>query len=342
MASTRRFPIEVRRCLHVESVFLLLHTVTDGTEAETTSSFRREDIRHPACPQKLASDVCGLCLPYVPGKPLSRRRLGTCRRHTVTCGLAKQGGLPSVRLQPSHGTPSQLQVTSWGPLCCSVYTSSTPCATDGVSCTGRHLVQSGTQPSCQPRREKHVLNPPSPPEICWGLGSRGPHPPTLRLLLLQPALSVSGLFGPGSRSGSWSFSSHVFPPSFPSIIALFNRSARPQLPVSLFRVSVLFSPPSSDRLEDPASPSRLTSIPLAPSPSSSSWLSGTNPAFQPPANQATMSSRRDHGSGTPSNASNRQNEYFIPRDGIDREVITADICRYLGNDALVRPGTYEV
>ncbi|KAK7743785.1 hypothetical protein SLS53_003804 [Cytospora paraplurivora] len=53
-------------------------------------------------------------------------------------------------------------------------------------------------------------------------------------------------------------------------------------------------------------------------------------------------SRRDHGSGTPSNApSNRQNEYFIPRDGIDREVITADICRYLGNDALVRPGTYE-
>jgi len=41
-------------------------------------------------------------------------------------------------------------------------------------------------------------------------------------------------------------------------------------------------------------------------------------------------------------AQNRQNEYFVPRDGIDREVITADICRYLGNDALVRPGTYEV
>lgn len=37
----------------------------------------------------------------------------------------------------------------------------------------------------------------------------------------------------------------------------------------------------------------------------------------------------------------RQNEYFVPRDGIDREVITADICRYLGNDALVRPGTYD-
>jgi hypothetical protein len=36
------------------------------------------------------------------------------------------------------------------------------------------------------------------------------------------------------------------------------------------------------------------------------------------------------------------NEYFIPRDGIDREVIVRDICRYLGNDALVRPGKYEV
>lgn len=36
------------------------------------------------------------------------------------------------------------------------------------------------------------------------------------------------------------------------------------------------------------------------------------------------------------------NEYFVPRDGIDREVISADICRYLGNDALVRPGHYDV
>lgn len=36
------------------------------------------------------------------------------------------------------------------------------------------------------------------------------------------------------------------------------------------------------------------------------------------------------------------NEYFVPKDGIDREVITADICRYLGNEALVRPGRYEV
>jgi hypothetical protein len=43
-----------------------------------------------------------------------------------------------------------------------------------------------------------------------------------------------------------------------------------------------------------------------------------------------------------SSTSTRTNEYFVPRDGIDREVITADITRYLGNDALVRPGQYEV
>ncbi|CAK7218073.1 hypothetical protein SEUCBS140593_003419 [Sporothrix eucalyptigena] len=50
---------------------------------------------------------------------------------------------------------------------------------------------------------------------------------------------------------------------------------------------------------------------------------------------------RGSGSGYPSsNNTPRQNEYFVPRDGIDREVITADICRYLGNDALVRPGTH--
>ena len=35
-------------------------------------------------------------------------------------------------------------------------------------------------------------------------------------------------------------------------------------------------------------------------------------------------------------------EYFVPKDGIDKVVITADICRYLGNDALVRPAYYEV
>ncbi|CRG87701.1 hypothetical protein PISL3812_04721 [Talaromyces islandicus] len=37
----------------------------------------------------------------------------------------------------------------------------------------------------------------------------------------------------------------------------------------------------------------------------------------------------------------RHNEYFISGDGISREVIQADICRYLGNDALVKPGSHQ-
>ncbi|KAK5656505.1 hypothetical protein OQA88_4482 [Cercophora sp. LCS_1] len=56
-------------------------------------------------------------------------------------------------------------------------------------------------------------------------------------------------------------------------------------------------------------------------------MANRQPARPPPASQVPSSAR--------------QNEYFVPRDGIDREVITSDICRYLGNDALVRPGTYE-
>jgi hypothetical protein len=41
-------------------------------------------------------------------------------------------------------------------------------------------------------------------------------------------------------------------------------------------------------------------------------------------------------------AKSRTNGYFVPKDGIDREVLTSDICRYLENDALIRPGCYEV
>lgn len=36
----------------------------------------------------------------------------------------------------------------------------------------------------------------------------------------------------------------------------------------------------------------------------------------------------------------RMSTFFVPGTGIDREVITTDICRYLGNDALVKPGPY--
>lgn len=43
-----------------------------------------------------------------------------------------------------------------------------------------------------------------------------------------------------------------------------------------------------------------------------------------------------------SSSSTRQSQFFINGEGIDREVITTDICRYLGNDALVQPGTHMV
>lgn len=46
--------------------------------------------------------------------------------------------------------------------------------------------------------------------------------------------------------------------------------------------------------------------------------------------------------GDPAEYAPRTNEYFLPKEGIDREVIHADIARYLGNDALIRPGSYEV
>lgn len=37
----------------------------------------------------------------------------------------------------------------------------------------------------------------------------------------------------------------------------------------------------------------------------------------------------------------RRNQYFVPGDGISREVIQADICKYLDNDATVRPQNYQ-
>jgi hypothetical protein len=48
-------------------------------------------------------------------------------------------------------------------------------------------------------------------------------------------------------------------------------------------------------------------------------------------NSESLSAPRRH-------SDTRANQWFIPGDGITREVITADITRYLGPDALVRPG----
>ena len=43
----------------------------------------------------------------------------------------------------------------------------------------------------------------------------------------------------------------------------------------------------------------------------------------------------------PVDSTSRQNEYFLPGEDINREVITADICKYLGRDALVRPYIHQ-
>lgn len=40
--------------------------------------------------------------------------------------------------------------------------------------------------------------------------------------------------------------------------------------------------------------------------------------------------------------SSRKITFFVPGGGIDREVISTDICRYLGNDATVKPGAHTV
>jgi hypothetical protein len=55
------------------------------------------------------------------------------------------------------------------------------------------------------------------------------------------------------------------------------------------------------------------------------------------------SNKKDNTSAQSSkNAPARQSQFFVNGAGIDREVITTDICRYLGNDALVRPSTHKV
>ncbi|KAK5083035.1 hypothetical protein LTR05_006917 [Lithohypha guttulata] len=37
----------------------------------------------------------------------------------------------------------------------------------------------------------------------------------------------------------------------------------------------------------------------------------------------------------------KYNEYFLPGDGIDREVIQSELCRYLGQDATMKPGEHH-
>ncbi|KAG5752617.1 hypothetical protein H9Q70_004755 [Fusarium xylarioides] len=94
------------------------------------------------------------------------------------------------------------------------------------------------------------------------------------------------------------------------------------------------SPISGSISSSPALLSTFSSI----SSSSSSHLTSSSAISSPHINNMSRSARN---AAPTTSGTGRQNEYFVPRDGIDREVISADICRYLGNDALVRPGHYE-
>ena len=67
---------------------------------------------------------------------------------------------------------------------------------------------------------------------------------------------------------------------------------------------------------------------------------GRDTRIAPPAvtrdTRDTRDSRR-----APEEASSRSSDYFLPGDDINRDVITTDICKYLGSDALVRPYVHK-
>ncbi len=71
--------------------------------------------------------------------------------------------------------------------------------------------------------------------------------------------------------------------------------------------------------------------------------SGPSPVFSRPARRPNTNDQFQptQGGRPVRTTESRFNEYFVPREGIDEDVIRADICRYLGNDAQVRQGTYE-
>lgn len=198
----------------------------EGTEAESTLSSIRGNVllRHPACAQKLASEVCGLCLPYVPGKPLFPAPLGyMSKAHSdMRTGQAGRSPVSQAAAQPRGSQPTASHHLGAALLQCMRLVQLLGCRVQAGTWYNQVLGRAANQG----RSAMYSVTPPHPKSAgAWKVA--GPTPPTFCLLLLQPALSVSGLLSPGSRSGSWSFSSHAFPPSFPSIIALFNRPARP-------------------------------------------------------------------------------------------------------------------
>lgn len=235
LLSTRRLPIETWRCLHG---FFFLHTVTDGTDAGTTSSSKQ---RGRQTAPGLATETGKRSLWALPALRAWETPVPAPLGYMVKAqsdmrpGRAGRSPVSQAAAQPRDSQP-----TASHQLCCRLQCVRLVQLLECRVQAGTWYNQVLSQAADQGGRAMYSTPPPHP-KSAGGLRSRGPHPPTLCLLLLQPALSVSGLLGPGSRSGSWSFSSHVFPPSFPSIIALFNRSARPTPPVSLSRASLFSS-----------------------------------------------------------------------------------------------------
>lgn len=194
---------------------------------------------------KSVGSACLTCL----GNPCSRRRLGTCRRHTVTCELARQGGLPSVRLQPSHGAPSQLRVTTWGPLCCSV------CALcNSWSVVYRRAPGTIRYSAGLPTKAgAPCTQSPLPTRNLLGPGKSRAPPPQLFACCCSSQLFPSLVFlvlGLGLGPGPFLPTPSPRPSPPPSPFSTVPPAHTASLSVS--RVSVLFSPTPSDRLEDPS------------------------------------------------------------------------------------------
>jgi hypothetical protein len=86
-------------------------------------------------------------------------------------------------------------------------------------------------------------------------------------------------------------------------------------------------------------------IPLEPDSESESELGpkDVNEGYPPEIlHPDAESTQKDTVRTTPTLRGYRQRQFFLPGNGIRREVITADIPRYLGPDALVRPGVHDV
>ena len=193
------------------------------------------------------------------------------------------------------------------PDSCVAYEGELPCS------TSRHLCTS-TSTYCT-----HRYGQACTPAVQWA------DEKTLRCsFVLPPCGRLFRVWSPTIGQRLLSQTHSLLPPSV-------HHSSRPPIP------TFLLSSPVSPHPPYPSFPSffLLLATPAAPASSVPFYRS---PFYLV---QPVMSRQPSRPQVTPPTLT-RRNEYFLPRNGIDREVISADICRYLGNDALVRPGRCEV